>query len=125
MTHLRRDTALLTQSFVYLHTGKLLFFFMSFSGNKDTSISGVGFWVSQCLPYCILGSQVLSDCIISLNLNGSSYSTTDEDATETFSNGLGSYLQNIPNKELEIIMGDLNLKIVVVIADEHIRNKVG
>ncbi|XP_050508878.1 craniofacial development protein 2-like [Diabrotica virgifera virgifera] len=109
---------------------------MCFSGNTNKSINGVGFWVSKSLSPYILGYQAISDRIISLKLNGSPSivhliqvyaptSTADDDTTESFFNELESYLQNIPNKEIAIIMGDLNSKIGVTMDDEHIRNIVG
>ncbi|XP_037872901.1 LINE-1 retrotransposable element ORF2 protein [Bombyx mori] len=106
------------------------------AGNPENSFSGVGFLVSKRMRGRMIGYNAVNDRIIALKLSAHPYpinivqvyaptSNSNQDEIDSFYNSLGKVYQDIPKKEVTILMGDLNAKIGNTLMDDHVRGIVG
>lgn len=106
------------------------------SSNQHESRNGVAMIINKSLKDCILGYQTVNDRIMMVRLQAKpvnlniiqvyapTSSSSPEDA-ETFYNLLSSTIQQVPRREMLLVMGDFNAKIGSTYNDDHLRTVVG
>ncbi|XP_039760435.1 craniofacial development protein 2-like [Pararge aegeria] len=107
-----------------------------FSGPEEESSRGVAFIVPQKLDRCVMGYKAVNDRVITLKLKASPchinivqiYAPTaqsSEEDIEQFYISLVQTLENIPQREVTLVIGDLNAKVGRTSDDAHLRHLVG
>lgn len=93
-----------------------------YSGNDQGGANGVAFVTSKHISKFALGYNPVSDRIITLRLQGrplnvsfiqvyAPTSTASEDTVESFHNQLQDTLDNVPKRDIAMIVGDFNAKV--------------
>lgn len=107
-----------------------------FSGPENESSNGVAFIVPQQLDKCVVGYKPVNDRIITIKLNASPccinivqvYAPTSlstEEEIEQFYSILVQTLEDIPKREVTLVVGDFNAKVGHTVDDDHLRRIVG